>query len=84
MIFRSFMRNGAAVPFLIAAVIFLISFNGPFFVPTNLGGLSMDPGQSPSRLGLLLSSLGNVWPLFAACLLYRLDRQWGAGEGPRQ
>jgi quinol-cytochrome oxidoreductase complex cytochrome b subunit len=91
--YRWAMRNGAGILFIAALLIFVVSFAARFFLyGQELASVMNTEGVTPPKVNIFTSFWGaigdaasrSVWAFLGSCLLYRLDRRWTAGGGPRE
>jgi hypothetical protein len=91
--YRWAMRNGAGILFIASVLIFVVTFSARFFLyGQELASAMNTQGMTPPKVNIFTSfwaafgaaASGSVWSFLGACLLYRLDRRFGAGEGPRE
>jgi hypothetical protein len=90
--YRWAIRNGAGILFIFSLLIFVVSFSEHFFLYRQEFASAMNTeGMTPPKVNIFTNfwaaigqaASSSVWSFLGACLLYRLDRWWGDGEGPR-
>jgi hypothetical protein len=90
--YRWAMRNGAAILFIASILIFVVSFSATFFqygemLARNMGAEVVTPSKVTTFTSFWAAfaeaATRSIWSFLGACLLYRLDHRWAAGERPR-
>ena len=87
--YRWTMRNGATILFIASLLIFVVSFAASFFMyGSQLGRAVNAEGITDEKVSIFTSfwaafaqaGSSSVWSFLGACLLYRIDRHWGAAK----